>query len=390
MRAFLLSLLILLALGLFAQAQGYAVGDRVIFDYYQTPTEGEILAHKGNQYLIRFKTAFGDSQAYYDASVVLRRAGQPAPAPAAKEPVPAAKDPVPAAKDPAPGGGAGVGQKVLFNYHGDWKEGEVIGKNGKQILIRHQTDFGPAQAYYSPEDVKPLGAGLPAAANPAAVQPAKAENPKPAPQQPAPNPGGGGGLMTEAEVLGFLKGRLGDNPWAPNRAQVLGELAQQVKSRGMAYHYSSENPLYQEISKFGMGSDLTAPLDDNYGPPPKRGSLLGTWATEVNAPPVYFEKNNELWRHNDKVEKTGSLTINGGGTYSWKLSSGAVVNGTWRAATETEMKTAGGEGLVLNQGRGGWDWIVTKYREPGPPNMSQNWITIAELTTRQEREFGNR
>ncbi len=42
------------------------------------------------------------------------------------------------------------------------------------------------------------------------------------------------------------------------------------------------------------------------------------------------------------------------------------------------------------QGRGGWDWIVTKWRETGPPNMSQNWITIAELTTRQEREFANK
>lgn len=110
----------------------------------------------------------------------------------------------------------------------------------------------------------------------------------------------------------------------------------------------------------------------------------------MNAPPVYFEKNNELWRRNDQVVKTGSITINPGGNYSWTLSTGQVVNGSWRPATEQEMQFTGGEGLVLNAGRGGWNWIVTKLRDPVPPNMSPNWITIAELTTRQEREFGNR
>ncbi|MBT9584784.1 hypothetical protein IV102_15680 [bacterium] len=45
---------------------------------------------------------------------------------------------------------------------------------------------------------------------------------------------------------------------------------------------------------------------------------------------------------------------------------------------------------MLTSGRGGWDWIVTKFRDPVPNGLSPNWINIFELTTRQERQFGTR
>ncbi len=114
------------------------------------------------------------------------------------------------------------------------------------------------------------------------------------------------------------------------------------------------------------------------------------WNIEVNAPAVYFEKGGDLWRRNAQVQKLGSLRIDPAGSYSWTLSTDKVVQGNWRAASAAEMKYAGGEWLVLNQGRGGWNWIVTKYRGPQPPNRGPQWITVAELATRQEREFGNR
>lgn len=196
--------------------------------------------------------------------------------------------------------------------------------------------------------------------------------------------------MSQRDVLGFLRGRLGDNPWGPNRQQVLKEFAQEVKGRGVNFRLDLNSQFYQELAKMGATSEITFPINDNFGPPPGRDSLFGTWKTEVNAPAVYFEQGGDLWRRNAQVQALGSLTIQAGGTYSWTLSTGKVVQGSWRPATAEEMKYAGGEGLVLNQGRGGFNWIVTKYRDRVPPNKSPNWITIAELTTRQEREFGNR
>ena len=278
-----------------------------------------------------------------------------------------------------------VGDKVLLNYHGDWVEGEIIGQYEKQFLIRHQTQFGPAQEYYDPSMFKPLGQAQPAPAAPAPAPVAPAPTARPA----AP-PAHGQGLMSEQEVLSKLRAQLGDNPWGPNRAQVMSELAAEIKARGLTFHFSADSQFYQEVSKFGATSELTRPLYDNYGPPPQRSALLGSWRTEVNAPATYFTKGNDLWRHNAKVEKLGGLTINPAGTYSWTLSTGKTVTGKWRPATPEEMQTAGGEGLVLLGGREGYDWIVTKYRDTLAPNIPTDWITVADLQTRQSREFGTR
>lgn len=273
-----------------------------------------------------------------------------------------------------------VGDKVEFNYHGEWRQGEVLKADQYGFLIQHDTGFGMAQGYYQANQVRPLGGSRP--------QP----NPLPANQDPVPPPQvNGAGLMSQQDVLGFLRSQLGDNPWGPNRAQVMAELARQIKARGLSYHHSATpSAYYNELSKYGATSEIIRPLGDNYGPPPTRDQLMGTWKTEVNAPAVYYTRGNEVWRRNDQVQKLGSVTISPNGSYSWKMVTGQVINGSWRAATEAEMQTAGGEGLVLQRGKSGFDWIVTKYREETPKNMSPNWITIAEITTRQQREFGNR
>lgn len=279
------------------------------------------------------------------------------------------------------------GDQVEFNYHGEWKVGEVLKTDQYGLLIQHDTGFGMAQAYYQANQVRPLGAG----SGQGQTQPASSQA---QPDEPYPRPTprlGNTGLMSQQEVLGFLRSQLGDNPWGPNRARVMAELVRQIKARGLDYHHSATpSAYYTELSKYGATSEVTRPLGDNYGPPPSRDQLLGTWQTEVNAPHVYYTKGNELWRRNDQVQKLGSLSINPEGSYSWKSVTGQVIQGSWRLATETEMQTAGGEGLVLQRGKSGFDWIVTKYREATPPNMSPDWISIAEITTRQQREFGNR
>ena len=308
------------------------------------------------------------------------------------------------------------GDKIEYkaqNWPEKWETGTFVRDipGGRQVLIRETpTQFYPDgfQRAYALNDVRSAGSAPPAPNQPQQAQVAPARPPvtpqagrppkaEPAPRaepapaiEPAPRAGGGGGIMSEQDVLGVLN-QLGNNPWGPNRAQVINDLAGQVKARGVSFRYSQSTPFYQQIAKYGATSEITFPLGDNFGPPPSRGSLLGAWRMEINAPATYFTKGNEVWRRNATVQKTGgTLTINADSSYSWSLSTGQVVQGRWRNATDAEMKTAGGEGLVLQRGRGGQDWIVTKYRLESPPNMSANWITVAEITSRQEREFGNR
>lgn len=365
MRRWIVSaLLVILTTGCYAQMT-YSVGDRVIFDYHQVPTEGEIIRIDGGQYVIRWKGEYGENQSYYEPAKILRRADQNAPNP-----------------ENAKGGAFAPGQKVLLNYHGDWVEAEILRKDGAQYVVRHQTPFGPAQAYYEPEKLKPLGK----------QGPATPQNATPAPNPTATvQPAGGGGLMSESELKAYLEANLGGNPWAPNRAAVLDELRRQIMTRGVNWHYSTQSPLYQDtVGKFGLTSDITRPLDDNFGPNPTRDALFGTWRTEVNGPTTYSTDGARVYRHDPIHATTGSLTINPGGSYSWTVTNGQVVQGRWRPATTAEMQYTGGEGLVLTAGRGGQDWIVTKFRDPVPAGYSPNWINIFELTTRQERQFGNR
>ncbi len=373
-------------------AQGYAVGDKVIFDYHQTPTEGEIIRVEGSQYVIRWKGPYGENERYFEARHLLRKVG--APAPAAAQP---ANNPP--ANNPAPGQGYGVGDKVIFDYHQTPTEGEIIRVEGGQYVIRWKGPYGENERYFDarhllgkvgPPNTAARPANDPAPANNNPVATAPNANPNPGNNNPPINPGGGGGLMTEGELKQYLDANLGGNPWGPNRTQVLDELRRQIMTRGVNWHFSTDSPLYSEtVDKYDLISDITRPLDDNFGPPPKRDVVFGTWKTEVNGPTTYSTDGRSVYRHGPIVADTGSITINPGGTYSWKTGE-QTFQGTWRPATTSEMQYTGGEGIVLSKGRGGWDWIVTKWRDPVPPNKSPHWIKIEELTTRGEREYGNK
>lgn len=348
-----------------ALAQSYAPGDRVIFDHIGELKEGEIVSFDGRGYIIRWPGQWGMNERYFTPEYIKRRAGQPAQ--------PAAQPPA----QPQQQAQWQPGDQVIFDHIGELKQGEIAGFDGKSYLIRWPGPYGMNERYFTPDHIK----GRPGQAQP---QPQAQTQP-----QPANTPGGGGGVMSQQDVLNFLRGRLGNNPFGPHRDQALKEYAEEVKRRGVNFRLDANSPFYQELGKMGAGSEITFPIKDNFGPPNTRAALFGTWKTEVNAPAVYFEQGGYEWRRNAQVQAVGSIRIDPGGTYSW-TTGGKAYQGTWRPATPTEMKYAGGEGLVLSKGRGGWDWIVTKYRDPVPPNKPPNWIRIAELGTRQEQEFGNR
>ncbi len=198
----------------------------------------------------------------------------------------------------------------------------------------------------------------------------------------------GEGLMTQDEILGFLKTRVGPNPFAnPELEQIKKELVLTIKRRGLDFRYEALSDFASKAGKFGLGTEVTFPLRDNFGAPTQQAWLMGEWNLNKISAAVDYVKNDALYRQNEfGVKNVGTLTVHTNGSYIWK-SSDATVRGNWRKATFAEMKSEGGDGLVLTQAKGGWDWIVTQDRRT---TLKGNWISIAELTTRQVRETGFR
>ena len=86
----------------------------------------------------------------------------------------------------------------------------------------------------------------------------------------------------------------------------------------------------------------------------------------------------------------GVLTVSPNGTYTWQAykndAPAQLLRGTWRKATPTEMRYQGGDGIVLLKAKSGWDWVVCQDRQA----TSGEWIRVAEVVSRQVREFGAR
>lgn len=291
------------------------------------------------------------------------------------------------------------GQKIEYkssNYPEVWEEATFVRPtpDGSQPIIRQK----PSQ--YQPDgfqraaswvDIRPLAAAKPVPPPVAPVPPA-APPVAPGPAEdnaPAVDNGLAGGLMTKAEVLAFLAS-LGPDPFQnPRREQVKKELAEMIKARGLDFRFSTpDKDFYDKLSKYGATSDIVFPLRDNYGPPTRQAALMGTWNLGKIGATVDFERNGQLWRQNEiGVANVGVLTVNANGTYSWKSTGAPAINGKWRAATPLEMKSQGGDGIVLLDAKTGYDWIVTRNRNT---TLAGNWIGISELGTRQINEHGFR
>jgi hypothetical protein len=223
------------------------------------------------------------------------------------------------------------------------------------------------------------------------IRPFNARPRTPAPSEPpraAPPPITGKGLMTQAEILDFLRTRLGEDPFAhPQREQVKQELTALIKRRGVNFRYETLSDFGREIAKYGLTSEITFPLQANYGPPTRQAWLMGTWNLSKISPAVDFRKGDRIYRRMESgVNNVGVLTLNGNGSYVWKSSS-ETQRGAWRKATAEEMKSQGGDGIVLLNAKGGWDWIVMQDRAA---TIRGDWIAVSEINSRQVREFGRR
>ncbi len=281
------------------------------------------------------------------------------------------------------------GQKVEYkaqSYPEKWDVGTVehMAPGGKQVIIREKpTEFFPQgnTRAYSLDEVRPLGQARGSGPDPR-VQDAKRDRP----DDRTAARGQGIGLMTSQEILAFLQDRLGDNPFqaaSSKRESTFKELGQTIMQRGVNFRYETLSQFSNDLGKFGAPSTVIFPIQANYGAPTNHGWYIGTWNTSVTS----------VGRRVIIGAKAGFLTINANGTYSWKLYAtdppASYVKGSWRKATAEEMAVSyqGGDGLVLLNGKEGYDWLVRQDRET---TLAGDWIWIANLKARAQRESGKR
>ena len=252
---------------------------------------------------------------------------------------------------------------------------------GTQVLIAEKPNqFYPEGFHraYALADVRPIqNAPADPAKNNNPAQPDQHDNATP----PKTNPGNlqAGAPLAQADVLSFLQQRLGggDPFMNPKREQVLSDLRAEILRRGVNFHNTSIGSFANDLGKFGALSNVTSALDENFGPPAKRNELFGRWLfTKVGAPGAPMFGNSE------------PLTINANGTYVWNTGT-SVLKGTWRAASPDEMGGVdkGGEGIVLSNAKGGWDWIVARRDENAPAGKG---IKLHNLPDHNLRERGTR
>lgn len=293
-----------------------------------------------------------------------------------------------------------AGEAILYldGVTQQWKQATYIGQtaDGTQPIIReapnefYKDGFERATSW---DRIKKAGA---ANDNP----PAAAAMQKPPPDAPVVPPvkgrvnapaAPGGKPLTQDEVLNFLTARVGDNPFADSQKlqQAKLELAELIKKRGTDFRFDASSPFANQLSKFGMTSDVTGPLNKNFGEPNQQDVLFGTWTTTKTGLPVKFVEGGKLYTWTEAAAiNTGTVTVNPDGSYLWKTGTAqGDIAGQWRPATAADMLDSGGAGVVLKNAKNGTEWVVYKYREW---DTQDDWISIVQLPERGVREGGVR
>ncbi len=271
-------------------------------------------------------------------------------------------------------------------YPPKWEKGVYVRATpgGSQPVIRQKpSEFFPegSETATSWDKIRPVG---PPPKPPAEPDP----DPQPAPAEDAGNDPPVDGACTtmlgEDDVLTFLQKNLGNDPFKDSykKERVENELAGMIRNCGVNFRYVTFSPFDKKLSKYSVLSTVIFPLRANYGPPTKQAWYNGTWPTSVQSEDAFLII----------AAKAGSLTINANETYVWKLFGNdppsRYLRGKWRPSTAEEMKVSyqGGSGVVLLDAKEHYDWIVRQDRET---TLAGRWIIIANINSRQQREFGH-
>ncbi|MCL4820553.1 MAG: hypothetical protein KJ067_15525 [Vicinamibacteria bacterium] len=275
------------------------------------------------------------------------------------------------------------GQKVLAGTGSARQEGVVVRQDASGVLVRFpmwdgrdDPVNGPTR-HYRPDELRLAGA---APAAPATAVP-RARRVRVVPSTD-------GAPLSQAEILTFLKGRIGSDPWAhPDKPAVVRELAALIRARGVDFRWDTLSAFANELRNSG-GNETTIPfhIRANFGSPVAQEWFYGAWDLSKYARSL--SQQGDRWVERDTVALNGTLQIGADGSYAWDSASGAI-RGRWRPAVASEMewRQAGGAGIVLLRGKSGADWLVKEW-DPEP--LAVESISITLLESEATQEFGGR
>lgn len=275
------------------------------------------------------------------------------------------------------------GTIVEVSAYGAWDTvGKVLKVDEYGVLVLYRGPDGGYDErvgftrYFEAKDVRPF-------AEAAAQTTPEAEG--------APPPGTG--LMTQAEILGYLQERIGDNPWThPQKPQVVEALAAEIRSRGVDFLDEALSDFSDQLRNSG-GNESTIPnaIGYNFGPPTAPDWYLGSWDMVIIGSPVDYNVGQEVRRQGEIGARGGAIQVAADGGYVWKLYAGdppsAYVRGRWRPATAEEMRYQGGAGIVLLAGKSGDDWLM---REDRTSDAGGDDMVVSLVSSWAQREFGTR
>jgi hypothetical protein len=277
------------------------------------------------------------------------------------------------------------GQKVVAGTGSARQEGVVVRQDASGVLVRFpmwdgrdDPVNGPTR-HYRPEELR-LVAGPEAEAAPATQVPRV--------RRVRVVPAVDGAPLSQGEILAFLKGRIGSDPWShPDKPATIRELSALIRARGVDFRWDTLSAFANELRNSG-GNETTIPfhIRANFGPPVAQEWFFGTWDLSKHARSL--SQQGDRWIERDTVAANGTLQIAADGSYAWDSASGAI-RGRWRPAVASEMewRQAGGAGIVLLKGKSGVDWLVKEW-DPEP--LAVESISITLLESEATQEFGAR
>lgn len=299
-----------------------------------------------------------------------------------------------------------VGERVEYkdkSYPAEvWKEGTVVRVMPEyhQVLVRWDPrDDYPSYTHngvsiyeqaYNMDNVRPI---KPKADNQPPANNGDANTNTPPLNQPDPQPkdgpaagnGGGTGLMSKQEILGYMKTHDYANGQPKHDLQVCRDLIEMMKRRGVQEALRAGTDDLKPINENGCAgaqdTDVTEASVYNQGVPPTINWLAGTWTLTVFGDTVWSAPGDGyIYKQGPKTGTQGALTISANGSYSWNDGKGQIIKGAWRNATAAEMNVQGGTGIVLQHAAQGRDWIVFKFQSR-VPNKSER-INVEDLQSR--------
>jgi hypothetical protein len=249
----------------------------------------------------------------------------------------------------------------------EWEECTFVGKSydGSQPIIRDKSGFQMALSDWN--QIRPMGAKPAAGNNQTKIDTDegdrdnndKRDTPKDKVEAD------GKGVMTKEEVLNYMRTHGYANGKPKHDSQVCKDLIELIKKRGVRerldYGKDDVSPITENGCSY-VGTDVIAAVDSNQGAPVAIDWLTGAWKMSIwGINNKYVNLNNGRVTSRDVVAEAGSLTINGNGTYVWRVEpDGKLFKATWRLATKEEMGYQGGVGVVLQNAAEGSDWIAFK------------------------------